>query len=984
MNVEYAQLKNSTIILLLCAFGLLLPTHAKAFLSTNANSTIYYDADEIKLDKKTGDLNAQGNAFLLLGNVFVSAHKVQYDKQLNVLVAEGGVRIVRRRERILASRVLLNESTGEARMDDVEIYADPTDTDAKVNEEVLGFSKAELAFEVARKTREQELSRQLELLRIQSLNLQLSGSRTESQHSTALTKKYARILERLIRTRHQPNDVLRDLPDEARTKIENRREAVRSFASKDPQLAKRIAGLQQVPGFLTMRAKRVYQNANQTLDVEHAAITTCRCDPQDRPAWGLSAARALVEPNEYITLYGATLEVSSFPLVYAPWFKMPIKTKRQAGFLLPSLYLSRSGDAVSIPYFLPFGDSSDATITYSHFSKKGPRAELEFRATLSETSKHNVKLDVLHDKTVTDSNDKNRWSWLAQNSLPLQRDASLKVNIERASDQKYYSDLTKEPGATQDLFTPQIVIKRFLVQKVALEKNSESYSLGIEAQAPQDVFLENLSSTPRRVPRIDFALFPTNIGSSGLFFDLRMNYERVEKPTTKDPLSSASLQQDQRKSALLRLNQPLRDNDFYNANLGLELGAIEYNNNSTKSTLVYPASVLEIDLPLFTDFSNRENESSSSNLRHTVTPFASIRWIPTVSRTDSYPDIYSTFYADDNIAKNQTLNFGFRTALLFREEEFLPVDNSIESADSTGRRYMPVGEEEILFDLLGYSGERNSTAAGDFLFSATRLQNDPSLVFEEWARTELNQYSRERKSSFALSDRQTLAVSNRSWRRSTKVQAQFLQFSASTSYNFEAENTAREQNKNLEAGQTPVSAEPWGDISSSVSLSAEPWAPVSGSFVQHWKPAWNRFRERSASIDIRSPLGLAVNFSHSKVYSEAVSSTGEKLFPSEQVWGADVSYQPKSWLRVQYQHRRNVKPQPALSRELEYSALQKISFLGIQDCVDIILQRFKDRDVKERMATWTIGLNLNFLGQQRPIESLGKVVDRAIKSQLNR
>ncbi|MEN9809770.1 MAG: hypothetical protein RLZZ488_1337, partial [Pseudomonadota bacterium] len=31
-----------------------------------------------------------------------------------------------------------------------------------------------------------------------------------------------------------------------------------------------------------------------------------------------------------------------------------------------------------------------------------------------------------------------------------------------------------------------------------------------------------------------------------------------------------------------------------------------------------------------------------------------------------------------------------------------------------------------------------------------------------------------------------------------------------------------------------------------------------------------------------------------------------------------------------------------------------------------------------------IGLNLSFLGQQRQVESLGKVVDRAIKSQLSK
>ncbi len=981
MNVERRYQIRSTVILFLCLIATLFPTSAFSLLSSAPSSTIYYDADEINLDKKTGDLNAQGNAFLLIGNVFVSAHKVQYEKKLNVLIAEGGVRIVRRNERILASRVLLNEATGEARMDDVEIYADPTDTDAKVNEEVLGFSKAELAFEVARRAREQELLRQLELLRIQSLNLQLTGSTNESQQKSDLTHNYARTLERLIRTRHQPNDVLRDLPDEARTKIENRREAVRSFASKDPQLAERIAGLQQVPGFLNMRARRVYQNSNLTLDVENAAITTCRCGPQDNPAWGLSAARAWVEPNEYITLYGATLEVSSFPLVYTPWFKMPIKTKRQAGFLLPSLYLSRSGDAVSIPYFIPFGDSADSTLTYTHFSKKGPRAELELRASLSEASEHNLKLEILQDRSVDDAKKTNRWAWSAQSSLPLERSSTVKVNVDRTSDQKYYSDLTKEPGATQDLFTPQLVIKRFLFQQVAIEKNSEKYALGIQVQSPQDVFLSDLTLTPRRVPRIEFALFPKSFGSSGVFFDLNADYERIEQlrsEDTKDTLSG------QRKSAQVRVNYPLRDNDFLNSNFGLEIGAIDYDRLDGRSTLVYPVSSIEVDIPLLSDFAVIENNTGGRKFRHSVTPFSSIRWIPAVSRSESYPDIYSTFYASDNIARSQTLNFGFRTTLQYLEDEFQPTNNSMESADSVGRKFEPVGKEDILFNLLGFRGEKNSAEASEFLFTSTRLQSNHFKVFEQWARIELEEFARDRESSFTNRSEQTLAVSNKSWRRALKTQAQFLQMSASTSYNFEAENTAREQNKNLKSGQTPVSAEPWGDLSSALTVSAAPWVPVSSSFVQHWKPAWRRFRERTTSIGLRSVYGLSVNLSHSRVYSEAVTSKGQKSYPSEETWGADLNYQPKAWIRFQYQHRRNIKPQPAASRELEYSALQKISFLGIQDCVDIAIQRFKDRDVTERMATWTIGLNLNFLGQQRPIESLGKVVDRAIKKQLNR
>lgn len=970
---------------LLTAVLLLKPQLAFSFLNSDSGSTIYYDADEINLDKKTGNMKAQGNAFLLIGNLFVSAHRVQYDKQLNLLTAEGSVRIVRKRERISASRVLLNETSGEARMDDVEIYADPTDTDAKVNEEVLGFSKAELAFEMARRAREQELIRQLESLRIESLNQSLSSDPAGQKTQNEIIRKYSRILERLIRTRHQPNDVLRDLPEDARSKIESRREAVRSFASKDPQLAQRLAGLQQVPGFLTLRAERVYQNSDQTLDVEYAAITTCRCDPNERPAWGLSASRARVEPNEYITLYGATLEVSSFPLVFTPWFKMPIKTKRQAGFLLPSLYFSRSGDAVSIPYFMPFGDSADSTLTYTQFSKRGPRGEIELRMAVTEDNKHNLKFEALNERNSDGVGHTLRWGGTAQSNLPLPHNLSLKVNIDKASDQRYYADLTKEPDSTQDLFTPQLVIKRFLNQQVALEHNSDSYSFGLEIQSPQDVFLNDLLSTPRRQPRIEFNVFPRLIGRTRLIFDLQSDFERIKQSRIPADVRQSLDVRGERWSTAARINYPVRDHKIFNSNIGLELATIHYKQRTARGSLLFPVSTLEIDVPMYSEFAFSKNELSHSKFRHSIAPFSKIRWIPSVQRTGLYPDIYSTYYSADNIARSQTLHFGFNSSVQFIEEEFQPIQNAYESGDAAGqKKYSPAGQESLLFALLGFNGDRRSPAAGDYLFASSQLQNNPEPVFQQWATQELEQYRTERLETFTPNSQQTLAISNQSWRRATTTHAHFFQLNVSTSFNFEAKKTAEDQNKNLRPGQIPVSPDPWGDISTSASISAEPWIPVGSSFVQHWKPSWNRYRERTAALELKGRHGIHLNLTHSRIYSEALDASGTKYFPAEQLWGVDFNYQPKSWIRFQYQHRRNIKPQPAESAELEYSALQKLSFLGIQDCVDIILQRFKDRGVQERMATWTLGLNLNFLGQQRPIETLGKVVDRAIKSQLNR
>jgi lipopolysaccharide assembly outer membrane protein LptD (OstA) len=948
------------------------------------SSTVYYDADEINLDKETGYLKAKGNAFFLLGNIFISADHVEYNQKQRIVIAEGGVRIVRSKERITASRVLINEATNEARMDDVEIYADPADTEAQVKEEVLGFSRAELAFEMARQQRANEIRQELMQLRTAYANLRFIERKSASTERLQMTRRYATLLERLVRTQFQPSDVLRDLPEDARLRLENRREAVRTFATRDPELAKKLAGLQKVPGYLSMRARRVFQNSNQNLDVEAASLTTCRCDPGDDPAWGLSAAHALVEPNEYITLYGSTLEVVSFPIVYSPWFKMPIKTKRQSGFLLPSFYLSRAGDAASVPYYLTLGESADSTLTLTYFSKRGPKAELEVRAALSEQSQTNLRGEILKQKAAEGQPAQQRWAWAAQSNLPLEQRTTFKFDLERASDQRYFSDITKEPGAAQDLFTPQLVVKRFLWQEAALEHSGEHFALTARAQKPQDVFLTRSENTTTRIPRVDFTLFPKNLGETALALEGKANYEKIEEKISTAEATTNGPRTGERTQSQLRLAYPLSQNRFVNLRLGGEFGFVKYRTQDFKGELNHPAFDLTSDVPLFTEFLNRKQATGDSRFRHVITPFASMRWVPVVNRSNNYPDIYSTFYASDNIARIQTLEFGFHTHLNFLRDEFRVQDRNDTQTTRSGGELSSPGRVAVVFKQLGIQPTPNNTEPNQQLYELTFQNKNTQSVFLNWAQEELDKYELELTEQRSDQSTEILTPKPSSWRRVNLISAQPIGFSARTSYNFEAMRTAREQNKNLQPGQTPVSADPWGDVSGTVSLSSQPWLPLNLNLTRIWKPAWNRFREQIATLDYNSSLGINVNLIRSRVLSELVDAQGNRTYPAEDLWGVDASYQPKAWVKIQAQYKRNIKPQPALSEELEYSTLQKITFLGIQDCLDITLQRFKDRDVMERMATWTIGLNLNFLGQQRPIESLGKVVDRAIKSQLNK
>lgn len=970
-----------------CLFGLILiilsVSDAKGQFSAVAPATVYYDADEINLDKETGYLKAKGNAFFLLGNIFVSADHVEYNQNLKIIIAEGGVRIVRSKERITASRVMINEQTNEARMDDVEIYADPQDTEAQINEEVLGFSRAELAFEVARQERAREMRQELMELRTKFSNLKTASKMKRSEADETIIRRYAQVLERLVRTQHQPSDVLRDLPEDARKRVENRREAVRTFATRDPELAKKLAGLQKVPGYLRMKANRVFQNSNQNLDVESASLTTCRCSPEENPVWGLSAARAIVEPNEYITLYGSTLEVSSFPLVYSPWFKMPIKTKRQSGFLLPSFYLSRAGDAASLPYFQTLGDSADATLTMTYFSKRGPRADLEVRAALSEQSETTLKAEGLKQKESALEPAQNRWAWAAQTNLPLAQRTTVKFDLEKTSDQRYYSDITKEPGATQDLFTPQLVVKRFLWQEAALEHSSEHFALTARLQKPQDVFAEQ-QTTPSRIPRLDFTMFPQTFGESPLSFDGKASYERIADFSQGQEGNLSSTESAERQTSMARLTLPFNNNRFVNLKLGAEYAQVNYQTNSSNHELHYPAAEISAEVPLFRDVYSSSESSYERKIRHSLTPFASMRWIPVVNKSSTFPDIYSTFYTTDNVARSQTLDFGLHTNLGFSSDEFRRAEKPETQSTALGMSASPPGRDEVILKQLNFQGTSTSPEAGQFLYDLTLQKRDTQKLFRQWATQELADYIRELNTSISPQRNPFLTAQPISWRRTSIISAQPIALTLRSSYNFEAARTAAEQNRNLQPGQTPISADAWGDFLGTIVLSSQPWVPLSTSFTRIWRPSWQRYREQMLSVDYTSSFGLYVNLVRARTLAEQIDPLGIKTFPAEDLWGVDTSYQPRSWVKFQVQYKKNIKPQPAADSEFEYSALQKITFLGIQDCMDITLQRFKDRDISERMATWIVGLNLSFLGQQRQIESLGKVVDRAIKSQLNK
>jgi hypothetical protein len=200
-----------------------------------------------------------------------------------------------------------------------------------------------------------------------------------------------------------------------------------------------------------------------------------------------------------------------------------------------------------------------------------------------------------------------------------------------------------------------------------------------------------------------------------------------------------------------------------------------------------------------------------------------------------------------------------------------------------------------------------------------------------------------------------------------------------TTYNFQPEKTANEKNAKLRPGDKRFPVEPWGDIIGSADWSLYPFVPLSGALSGTWRRPWERFSAASASVSTTLPYGFSASFANSYTVTED-EVKGEKSYPLERTVGTDIGWQPLDWLKAQYQRKVSIKTKArATDGELEYSALQRISFLKLQDCLDITLQRFKDLGVRERYAEWSIGLNLRFLGQERNFDNVGAPANNALQ-----
>lgn len=182
----------------------------------------------------------------------------------------------------------------------------------------------------------------------------------------------------------------------------------------------------------------------------NARYTTCEAGVDD---WYIKASE--IELDAYTqsgTATHARVEFKGVPFLYSPWMSFSFNNERKSGLLAPTVgSTSRSGFETSIPYYWNIAPNKDATLGLRYLSKRGTQLRGTFRY-LGENYSGIDSIEYLHDDDLTDTQ---RYFANISHRHTLGNGWSAGYNIEKVSDNEYFSDMSTRIISTSRVNLPQ-------------------------------------------------------------------------------------------------------------------------------------------------------------------------------------------------------------------------------------------------------------------------------------------------------------------------------------------------------------------------------------------------------------------------------------------------------------------------------------------------------------------------------------------------
>lgn len=210
------------------------------------------------------------------------------------------------------------------------------------------------------------------------------------------------------------------------------------------------ANIGRKPGKSRGDAKSVLFEGETKKVLKTARYTTCEVDRDD---WYIKASELEIDTyTKTATGWNARVEFMGVPLLYTPWIDFSYLNQRKSGFLSPTVgTTSRSGFEVLVPYYWNIAPDMDATIGTRALSKRGVQLQGEFRYLDDAYSGINSAEYLPSDS----QSGEDRYYLNLQHQQRLGNGWSGGYNIERVSDDEYFSELSTQITVTSRVNLPQ-------------------------------------------------------------------------------------------------------------------------------------------------------------------------------------------------------------------------------------------------------------------------------------------------------------------------------------------------------------------------------------------------------------------------------------------------------------------------------------------------------------------------------------------------
>lgn len=199
------------------------------------------------------------------------------------------------------------------------------------------------------------------------------------------------------------------------------------------------------------RAERLLFEGKNQYRAEQGEYTTCEPGKDD---WFIRSRDLHIDRDRNVGVArDASIVFLGQTIFYTPYLSFPLHQERKSGFLTPHYgNSSKSGLEITVPYYWNIAPNRDATISPRLLTKRGVLLNNEFRY-LEPTYSGEARFEILPGDRQKD--DETRYAVFLQHRQNLPSGWFGALNLQKVSDDTYFTDLTTQINLTSQVLLPR-------------------------------------------------------------------------------------------------------------------------------------------------------------------------------------------------------------------------------------------------------------------------------------------------------------------------------------------------------------------------------------------------------------------------------------------------------------------------------------------------------------------------------------------------